>query len=762
MTMIATNPPHVKFQFDADRIPAPLKVSPNFVAWRYEHTPGEPEPKKVPYNPNSPIANPRRASVTNPRSWGTYLQTLAFARAAGMDGIGLVLTPELGLTLVDLDDCFDDNGNLLPWAVPIVAMFAGSYMEYSPSGRGLHIYVWGTVDSLKTPGIELYSHSRYTTITGNVYGDPKPVAEAQAALDALRDDVAPLAPPKPVLVRPTGPQGHAGDDRAILALLNARPKFAALLNGDIGAYVNPKTGELDDSRADYALINGFLYYVGADVDRTARLFRGSALYRPEKHDKRNAGQLHLEKEIDKALATWTGDFYRWPTPKRTTSIVSPAPDAPPPTHVDYTPTLQEQVMATRHALRSAGLRSNDLAMLDGLCDLALERNSADLIPCSHATGGRVTNLPRATVGRALKRVVEEGRIELDWEGDRITKCARYSLKLTSPKWVNGEKVQTNNDDPTSKTTLTHFGEVSFYSDHRSADIFSTGGGMAALALGNELRPAGKLAALLIDVIRGHGGEMTVLQLASATNRNEKTINKVLKYTVDIGLLERRQECANRAGRRFWYSVPGDIEERIALLTLDVRTYGVAVDRAMDSANAMAKHAETLLDEENTTLALPLEPAQIETLKQWAKLAPIEAQGLAKLSDLAGQIDKSTVRATILEASPENRNRRAITSAKQFVQTVLSDLPELTERQAIRLFGYWLQLFGYYDLRGTGQNAQLRLSAALHDALRARPPVERTQLGHIGDPGFGEMTIIQPGPTITRLTYAPDGRPVCAL
>jgi len=62
-----------------------------------------------------------------------------------------------------------------------------SYTEYSPSGKGLHIFVKGDipVDGRKKGFIEMYKAKRYFTMTGNVYGDKKPINECTEQVKQL-------------------------------------------------------------------------------------------------------------------------------------------------------------------------------------------------------------------------------------------------------------------------------------------------------------------------------------------------------------------------------------------------------------------------------------------------------------------------------------------------------------------------------------------------------------------------------------------------
>jgi primase-polymerase (primpol)-like protein len=50
------------------------------------------------------------------------------------------VTPALRLTVLDLDDCVTPDG-LTPGAWAVVAEVAETYVEFSPSGQGLHVGV---------------------------------------------------------------------------------------------------------------------------------------------------------------------------------------------------------------------------------------------------------------------------------------------------------------------------------------------------------------------------------------------------------------------------------------------------------------------------------------------------------------------------------------------------------------------------------------------------------------------------------------------
>ena len=140
---------------------------------------------KVPKDPRTG----GNAQTNNPATWATAGDAWRAKSRYGWDGIGYVFTIKAGVIGIDLDDCFDDDHNLKPWARDVVQC-VNSYTEYSPSGRGLHILTLGSIPhSIKQAGFEMYNELRYFTVTGREYGASafvsSDIEERQTKLDAL-------------------------------------------------------------------------------------------------------------------------------------------------------------------------------------------------------------------------------------------------------------------------------------------------------------------------------------------------------------------------------------------------------------------------------------------------------------------------------------------------------------------------------------------------------------------------------------------------
>lgn len=137
---------------------------------------------KVPLTPDNHIA-----SSTAPRTWSSYKWVKD--SDAGV-GIGFVFNGD-GIIGIDLDNAFDCDRKLKPWAKQILDELPATYTEVSRSRNGLHIIGFGEVLSgrrwkVYDGGIEIYGSGRYFTMTGNGFGkSPLKLAKLTNALDVV-------------------------------------------------------------------------------------------------------------------------------------------------------------------------------------------------------------------------------------------------------------------------------------------------------------------------------------------------------------------------------------------------------------------------------------------------------------------------------------------------------------------------------------------------------------------------------------------------
>lgn len=104
--------------------------------------------------------------------------------------MGFVLDWADRLVCIDLDHALLD-GELRPWARRIVDQVPETYIEVSPSGTGLHIWGFGSVERGRRirrgdSAVEVYDRGRYITVTR------KPFEDAPSKLADLSKVIADL------------------------------------------------------------------------------------------------------------------------------------------------------------------------------------------------------------------------------------------------------------------------------------------------------------------------------------------------------------------------------------------------------------------------------------------------------------------------------------------------------------------------------------------------------------------------------------------
>jgi primase-polymerase (primpol)-like protein len=108
-------------------------------------------------------------SIHDDTQWATFDQARNCTKG---DGIGFVLNGD-GIVCIDLDDCVQ-RGRVNQKAQALIDSLPKTFVEISPSGKGVHIWGYGNIeggrkferDGLK---IEVYGTGRYLTVSGNTY-----------------------------------------------------------------------------------------------------------------------------------------------------------------------------------------------------------------------------------------------------------------------------------------------------------------------------------------------------------------------------------------------------------------------------------------------------------------------------------------------------------------------------------------------------------------------------------------------------------------
>lgn len=280
---------------DLANIPPDVRSVHHNVMWRGEIRGGR--KTKVPYTPSG-----QHAAVDDPRTWTTFDRVREAYDRGGFDGIGFVLTRDMGITGIDLDyhrerdalPVFEQGGRPAPWALQIIEQL-NSYTESSPSGQGIHILAKGTLPpgGRRRAQVEMYDSGRFLTVTGHhLTGTPNGIEARQDEISALHRQVF-GAEDRSRAARRSGAPTALTDDDVIARAMRARNgwKFQRLWYGNSDGYPTP-------SEADLAFC-GLLTFHTRDPDQIARVLFRSDLRRGRRAKLDRAD--YVARTINKAL-----------------------------------------------------------------------------------------------------------------------------------------------------------------------------------------------------------------------------------------------------------------------------------------------------------------------------------------------------------------------------------------------------------------------------------------------------------------------------
>lgn len=271
-----------------ENIPAALATRSIWLAYRMEDR-GNGRLSKPPVSPRTGYV----CAKTDLSEQVTLQDAVVGVERYDLDGVGVVL-PE-GIVCIDLDSAFDDDGRLKPVQQDIFDHFAGTVWEYSPSGNGLHGYMFGEKPNPRTKdaalGIEVYAAPAFLTVTGDIVtGTASDLVDMQDALDWLYEKYLPpiISPNAEIPVVEHGDKTPA----EWLALgLSKDEKLATLYNAT--------EHDTDESSTDFALLAKLAYWLNRDQDEMTRAFMASPWVRTK--DKHHISKLERDDYLPNSV-----------------------------------------------------------------------------------------------------------------------------------------------------------------------------------------------------------------------------------------------------------------------------------------------------------------------------------------------------------------------------------------------------------------------------------------------------------------------------
>ncbi len=262
---------------DNHNFPKELIALPQWVCWRLEKDNKSGRDMKVPYSPVSGY----KASASKADTWGTLDEAIYHKDKYMFSGIGFVFTAECGIIGIDIDHCLED-GQLNEVAMAILERLPPTYIEVSPSGTGLHIFLRGVAppggNRNSESGVEMYSSRRYFTMSGVRWKDcSDTIAIDNGAIEWIHKTF--ITPPKKRSRRNATTTVSITDDE-LLKLSKASKDGDAFDKLYCGDWQEKYKSQ---SEADFALCCKLAFWSGRNEAQIDRLFRKSGLYR-EKWD----------------------------------------------------------------------------------------------------------------------------------------------------------------------------------------------------------------------------------------------------------------------------------------------------------------------------------------------------------------------------------------------------------------------------------------------------------------------------------------------
>ena len=249
-------------------IPNKLKEIPQWVVWnsrKREKKDGGYYLSKEPVSINNDFG----FKWDNTNNLYTFQEVQMAYNNGNFNGIGFVLFPKDKLVCIDIDDL--ENVNDLPPELHNLTLH--SYVEKSPSGNGLHLWIEGEKPGwvgTKQNGIEFFGgQTKFITVTGDKFNDAA-IMSNQKLIDMIAERY--FDKPQNKNVQPIGNHNTLNDSE-LLAKMFASKKGLVIKNlwdGNIESHNN------DDSSADMALANHLAYWTNGDFTRIHNLMWQSA------------------------------------------------------------------------------------------------------------------------------------------------------------------------------------------------------------------------------------------------------------------------------------------------------------------------------------------------------------------------------------------------------------------------------------------------------------------------------------------------------
>ena len=259
-------------------VPDEMKARPNWVVVKTWWNAEKGKYNKRPVNCNSD--NGEYAESDNPETWTTFDNALKYLKEKGGTTVAYALDGKDNVSCIDLDNCYDENGQPSALAKEVLSKCGKTYVEKSVSGNGLHIFGKTSGMDIRTfskdGDLEFYQKEHFIAMTGDGAGFYRLESFDTPEMKELLSRKCEKREEWKGVCKGVNGLSTMTDRDVVEKASNAKngDKFKRLYAGE--------DLQNNHSNSDMSLMNLLAYWCNGDKEQMLRIFATSGLFRPNK------------------------------------------------------------------------------------------------------------------------------------------------------------------------------------------------------------------------------------------------------------------------------------------------------------------------------------------------------------------------------------------------------------------------------------------------------------------------------------------------
>ncbi len=259
-------------------VPDEMKERPNWVVVKTWWNADKGKYNKRPVNCNSDKGE--YAESDNPETWTTFDNALKYLKEKGGTTVAYALDGKDNISCIDLDRCYDENGQPSALAKEVLSKCGKTYIEKSVSGNGLHIFGKTSGMDIRTfskdGDLEFYQKEHFIAMTGDGTGYSRLESFDTPEMKELLSRKCEKREEWKGVCKGVNGLSTMTDRDVVEKASNAKngDKFKRLYAGE--------DLQNNHSNSDMSLMNLLAYWCNGDKEQMLRIFATSGLFRPNK------------------------------------------------------------------------------------------------------------------------------------------------------------------------------------------------------------------------------------------------------------------------------------------------------------------------------------------------------------------------------------------------------------------------------------------------------------------------------------------------